>query len=114
MHRAGVVSIGSHTHRHEILTQVSREQARETISRSLTELEAMTGAPCRTFSYPNGDFNPSLIDLLGELKIRCAFTTVKAFWSRRDHPLAIPRIGIGGYDSRDRFAAVVSGLALAR
>jgi peptidoglycan/xylan/chitin deacetylase (PgdA/CDA1 family) len=114
MHASGGVAFGSHTHRHEILTQASLQSARETIATSIAELQGILGERCRTFSYPNGDFSRELIDLLAQMHVDHAFTTEKAFWTRNTEAHSIPRLGIGGYDSMQRFAAMVSGLALAR
>jgi peptidoglycan/xylan/chitin deacetylase (PgdA/CDA1 family) len=112
MHRSGLVHIGSHTDRHEILTQTSPDAAAETIDVSLRKLRAITGEACRIFSYPNGDFNDELMTLLQRFGIEFAFTTRKAFWDSSADARAIPRIGIGGYDGPERFAALLSGLAV--
>jgi peptidoglycan/xylan/chitin deacetylase (PgdA/CDA1 family) len=111
MHRSGLISIGSHTHRHEILTQSSLPDARGSIELSRQKLETILQRPCRTFSYPNGDYSPALMQLLETLGLRYGFTTHKAFWAQGTQDYAIPRIGIGGYDSPSRFAALLSGLA---
>jgi peptidoglycan/xylan/chitin deacetylase (PgdA/CDA1 family) len=111
MHRSGLISIGSHTHRHEILTQSSIADARSSIELSRQKLEGILQSPCRTFSYPNGDYSPALMQLLATLGLKYGFTTHKAFWAPGVDDYAIPRIGIGGYDSPSRFAALLSGLA---
>lgn len=107
-----LISFGSHTHGHEILTQLTGTQARATIERSLMILHELLGEECGLFSYPNGDFNVQLIALLKTLGIRYSFTTEKGFWNSASNPRAVPRIGVGSYDSRAKFAALVSGLFL--
>jgi peptidoglycan/xylan/chitin deacetylase (PgdA/CDA1 family) len=110
LHRSGLVHIGSHTDRHEILTQASPAAAEATICTSLDKLRALTGENCRVFSYPNGDFNDELMGLLRRLGVEFAFTTRRELWSAACSAHAIPRIGIGAYDDAPRFAALASGL----
>jgi peptidoglycan/xylan/chitin deacetylase (PgdA/CDA1 family) len=110
MHRGGLMHIGSHTDRHEILTQASPAAAEATIATSLAKLRALTGSDCRVFSYPNGDFDAGLMALLQKLGIDFAFTTRREWWSPSADARAIPRIGIGAYDDAPRFAALASGL----
>jgi peptidoglycan/xylan/chitin deacetylase (PgdA/CDA1 family) len=111
MHRSGCMAFGSHTHRHEILTQSSLQLAEESIAVSKVRLEAVLGEPCRTFSYPNGNYNAELMALLSRMGVSLAFTTEKAFWNAHTDPRCIPRLGVGGYDSMSKFAALLSGLS---
>lgn len=111
MHRSGLIAFGSHTDRHEILTQLTPQRVEETVATSLTKLRGIVGEDCRIFSYPNGDHNEQLMALMRDADIDYAFTTCKAFWKNTSSNWSIPRIGIGGYDSFGKFAALVSGLS---
>jgi peptidoglycan/xylan/chitin deacetylase (PgdA/CDA1 family) len=48
----GLATIGSHTHRHRILTGVTAEAARDEVDRSVHLIEDRLGVPCRHFAYP--------------------------------------------------------------
>jgi hypothetical protein len=53
LHAAGM-EIGGHTVNHPILARLPAAQARREIADGKHALEALTGAPLRTFAYPNG------------------------------------------------------------
>ena len=54
------VTIGAHSHGHELLDQVPEARARASIARSRALLEAWTGRPVRHFAYPNGNLSPAV------------------------------------------------------
>lgn len=108
---SGLVEAGSHTHRHEILTQIDGEAAGETIRTSLQELAAMTGRAVTTLSYPNGDHDPAITACVARHGVAAAFTTRSGDWMPGTDPMRIPRYGVSAFDSEERFRAIVSGLA---
>jgi len=110
LYGSGLVSIGSHTAYHEILTSISLSQAEDTIHESIRDLELLIGDAVHYFSYPNGNYNDEIISLLNAASITHACTTNSGIYSRRNSPYKIPRIGIGGYDTIDRFATKICGL----
>ena len=63
LHSAGF-EIGSHSLTHPRLTQISRGQAWEEITRSRMLLEILINAPVRTFSYPYGLNNAAVCRLV--------------------------------------------------
>lgn len=58
------VEFGSHGRSHTILTGLSREQAETDIVESKRALEGKLGQAVRLFSYPNGDHNGTLRELV--------------------------------------------------
>src|SRR6266853_1991757 len=50
-------TIGAHGVTHAILTRETRERAFDEIEESLSKVTAETGMPCRTFAFPNGNYN---------------------------------------------------------
>lgn len=106
----GLSEIGSHTGGHEILTDLDEAGVVSTISRSVSALRSLTGVPTRYFSYPNGNYNRNIMGIVAQCGMKAAFITGGRHWDFRDNVYAIPRIGIGGYDSIEVFAAKVSGL----
>ncbi len=101
--------IGCHTHGHDLLDQISPDQARETILRAQALLTDWTGRTPRHFSYPNGNFTPALAQLVGHLGFASAVTTQERQWRPRDSRYTIPRIGIGRFDNLNLFRAKISG-----
>jgi len=104
-----LMTIGAHSHCHNILTQLSGEEVGESVKTSKDLLEEWTGYRMRYFSYPNGNFDDGVVDIIRDLGFECAFTAVSRPWSREDSVFTIPRIGIGRYDSFDLFKIKVSG-----
>lgn len=104
-----LVTIGAHSHCHNILTQLSGEEIRESVRTSKDLLEKWTGRSMRYFSYPNGNYNDTVVDIIRDLGFKCSFTTVARPWSKEDSVFTIPRIGIGRYDSIENFKIKISG-----
>jgi peptidoglycan/xylan/chitin deacetylase (PgdA/CDA1 family) len=107
-----LIEIGSHTHNHEILTQLDAAEVIKTVSISMDRLGEITGKVIDAFSYPNGDYSQSVVDTVKGLGIECAFTTEKGFWCRHTGLMVIPRLAVGGFDSIEKFAATLSGFVL--
>jgi peptidoglycan/xylan/chitin deacetylase (PgdA/CDA1 family) len=94
LHRGGV-TFGSHTSTHEILTTVPLAQAEEEIAGSRGRIEKKLGAPCRLFSYPNGDFSESVRDLVQQAGYKLAFLNQDpGIWTERCDPYLIPRVNV--------------------
>ena len=103
------VTIGSHSHCHNILTQIPLSEVITSVKKSMELLHCWTGKEIDCFSYPNGDLNSSILELMPKLGISLAMTTCEGFWERGTNPLAICRLNIGGYDSLQNFRAHLSG-----
>lgn len=103
------VTIGAHSHCHNILTQLPPGELRRSIRRSKGLLEEWTERPVSHFSYPNGDYNADVLRAVAEVGFSCAMTTSPRPWAAGDSPYAVPRFGVGRYDSHELFKAKVSG-----
>jgi len=98
-----MVTIGAHTHGHELLTQVSAQTARETIVTSRDLLQQWCGKPVWHFAYPSGRTDEANCSLVERLGFASAVTT-KFGYLRADTPrFQIPRIGIGRYETIETF-----------
>jgi len=109
MRDSGLVEFGSHTHGHEILTRLPATEVVRTVESSLSALGVALAETVDCLSYPNGEFDSSVINAVRRCGIRLAFTTCNGIWTRDANPHAIPRVGVGGYDSLVVFAAKLSG-----
>ncbi len=103
------VTIGAHTHGHQILTRVSADEARESIAHSRALLREWTGQAVDHFAYPSGAYDSKLMRLVQELGFKSAMTTESGLWSSRVSPFAIPRIAVGRYDNPAVFGVNLLG-----
>lgn len=106
----GLIEFGSHTHYHEILTQLMPKEIRKTIESSIDAVFNLTGRKVRYFAYPNGNFNKAVVRELQKLEIEAAFTTIKRFWDSVCNIYEIPRLAVGGYDNIEIYAGFLSGI----
>lgn len=103
------VTIGAHTHRHELLDQLTIEDVWETLTTANREIYRITGTAPNHFAYPNGNHNSDICKILKDVGYLTAVTTVHGIWSNFTGLLNIPRFGIGRFTSRGQFKAVLSG-----
>lgn len=87
------IEFGSHTCTHPELTALPTEKCREEIGRSRTDLETGLGRDIISFSYPRGDLNSEVMQMVEEAGYGCAVITPK----RRGIPLSrytLRRVGV--------------------
>jgi peptidoglycan/xylan/chitin deacetylase (PgdA/CDA1 family) len=104
-----LVTLGSHTHGHELLDQLDDDAAAATISRSVELLRSWTGRSIDHFAYPNGSYRPSTVEVVRSLGFASATTVAKGIWRRTDSVFEIPRVHVSRFDSQDRFVAETLG-----
>ena len=92
--RHPLVTIGSHTRRHPLLTSLATPEAREEIAGSKAILEEELGHSVDCFSYPYGAHSFRLRRAVRDVGFRYAFTTGARRVPRRLRPFAIPRYEI--------------------
>ena len=96
LHRRGM-EIGAHTVRHPILVAIPDEDARAEIEQSKQTLEDITGAPVRSFAYPNGrpgrDYDVRHVRLVKEAGFSAAVSTIPGVAHRGSDPFQLPRLG---------------------
>ncbi|MBS2024766.1 MAG: polysaccharide deacetylase family protein [Deltaproteobacteria bacterium] len=69
---AAGMEIGSHTQRHPRMPDLDAESARQELSGSKADLEALIGAPVTTFAYPFNSVRPFLPPLVAAAGYRAA------------------------------------------
>jgi peptidoglycan/xylan/chitin deacetylase (PgdA/CDA1 family) len=72
--RAGLVHFEPHTLTHPVLTELTREAARQEIAGSMEAVAHELGRPARVFCYPAGYFSQREIELVRECGLRAALT----------------------------------------
>lgn len=70
--------IGAHTVNHTVLTQCSRDQARQEICESKRQIEDITGKPCTVFCFPKGRYHRFHMELVASAGF-AAVRTVELF-----------------------------------
>ena len=97
------VTIGSHSHGHQLLDRIGLPAARESIAQSMALLAEWTGRAVTHFAYPNGNYNVELSAALTGLGLASAVTTNKGLWRRDSSRFELPRINVGRFDDDARW-----------
>lgn len=84
--------VAYHTHTHQWLGQISKEEQREELKKA-EEIFKEMGIECNVISYPYGSYNEETLELCKQRGISVAFTTEARVGDlSKDHPLLIPRL----------------------
>jgi peptidoglycan/xylan/chitin deacetylase (PgdA/CDA1 family) len=113
MVESGVISIGSHTVSHVILTRCTPENARKELLLSKEIIERRTGVPCRLFCYPNGQvgcFDARTRQLLLESGYTCGITTVFGVNDERSDVFELKRLYFDDRGEMIRFIMTLAGV----
>ena len=97
------VTIGSHSHRHSILTRLDDADLEMNLKDSRRILEHLTGQSVIHISYPNGDSDARVRNFAARAGYRFGYLTETGLVGQRCSRFDIPRILIGGYDSLNMF-----------
>jgi peptidoglycan/xylan/chitin deacetylase (PgdA/CDA1 family) len=106
----GGIAFGAHSVNHPILTNMPLERARDEIAESKRILERRLGKSVTHFSYPNGDYNTAIAELVASSGFTCAVSMgVGRLISPADDVYGLDRI----FPDEDfaRFKGMLSGLA---
>jgi peptidoglycan/xylan/chitin deacetylase (PgdA/CDA1 family) len=108
--RHPLITIGAHTHCHNLLDQIPLQQAEDTIIRSKRILEEISGTAIQHFAYPNGNFNEDIIRTVKNAGFSSAVTFDPGFFTGEGDPFRIRRFGIGADMSLDTFKTKLTGV----
>jgi peptidoglycan/xylan/chitin deacetylase (PgdA/CDA1 family) len=97
------VTIGSHSHGHQLLDRIGLTAACDSIAQSLALLAEWCGRGVTHFAYPNGNHNAALAEALPGLGLTSAVTTKQALWRRDGSRFELPRINVGRFDDAARW-----------
>ena len=96
MHRSGLVTYGSHTVNHHILTTLKAEEIHKELhySKQCLNNKGLIKNDKVSFCYPNGNYNDDVMRVLLSEKYTCAFTTLNG-WNKQDnHFFELKRVGL--------------------
>ena len=105
-----LITIGAHSHCHNLLDQIPQEQAKISILKSKEILEYITGLKVQHFAYPNGNFNADLMRVVKDLGFKSAVTYKRGFYKNGSDPSSINRFGVGAGVSIEVFKAMLTGI----
>ena len=96
MSGSGLVSFGSHTAGHPLLTSLTEEEAKDELRKSMDVLIAHNVADTNfiSFSYPNGSFSERLSEMVREAGYHLAVTTQNGWHHHEANPYTIRRIAV--------------------
>lgn len=103
MQSAGM-NIGSHTHTHCRLPQLSTKQVQEELTLSKTILSDILQKTISSFAYPYGLYTPNTVPMVQSAGYKTAFTTRPGFGLVYNNPLEVRRISIMANDSLSSFS----------
>ena len=77
MYKSGNIMIGSHTENHPILTNLKEAHVLQELSNSMEQLmgKGVVGRSFIPFSYPNGDYNDRIVEMVKRAGYNLAVTT---------------------------------------
>lgn len=110
MYESGLVSFGAHTVNHVLLDHADMQRVQREIEESKASIRENLGVETTLFSYPNGNYSQSIIDILRNNGFTGAVTTKKGYLGTDTSPYETPRISIHNDVSADisRFKARIA------
>jgi peptidoglycan/xylan/chitin deacetylase (PgdA/CDA1 family) len=96
MHHSGLITFGSHTASHKILTTLTDNEIQEELIKSRDKLisENIVDTSFIPFCYPNGNFNDKIARMVKEAGYTVAVTTKNGWNNAESDPFTLHRIGI--------------------
>jgi peptidoglycan/xylan/chitin deacetylase (PgdA/CDA1 family) len=102
MRDSGLCWIGSHAHRHRILTKLDDEELAEELQKSRNILESLLDQPVEHIAYPNGNADARVREACRRAGYRFGFTVEPGRVRPTVDHFRIPRIVVGGFDTSYR------------
>jgi peptidoglycan/xylan/chitin deacetylase (PgdA/CDA1 family) len=89
-----LISIGSHTKTHPVLTRLGAEEAWREIVESRAALEELMGKKVTLFSFPHGVFNETIVRLCQDAGYERVFTILPTLGLSRSDEYATGRVSV--------------------
>ena len=112
--REGLVTIGSHTHNHYCLINLTKNEVAEEMSRSKEILESLLKKPVRHFAYPYGrtkEAGDREFSLAKDCGYETGVTTVNANIFPKSKVFSLPRLEIKDCVDSERLHILLSGFS---
>jgi len=105
-----LITVGAHSHCHNLLDKIPLEQAGVSIEKSKKILERLTDSAVHHFAYPNGNFNQDIVNIVKAKGFKSAVSVQPGFFRQNNYHYSINRFGIGANTSIDLFKALLTGI----
>lgn len=105
----GLISFGSHTCTHPMLSELSAADSKREIVESKQRLEDKLGTAVVSFAYPNGNFGEREVDFVREAGYQHAVTVKPGVNRSGTDPLQLRRTEVSDRDAATEFAAKLDG-----
>lgn len=97
------VEIGAHTMNHSRLTKIDSKAAFNQVKKSKDTIEQIIGNKINSFSFPHGDFNEDIIDIVFQTGFTNALTCIDGYANQAKSVFEIPRKYITHFDNLEIF-----------
>jgi peptidoglycan/xylan/chitin deacetylase (PgdA/CDA1 family) len=114
MAKSPVVHVGSHGHRHEILTRLDERSLDTALTGSKAILEDLMGRPVNAIAYPNGDSDRRVSDACARAGYQRGYAARAGLVGVDSDVWQLPRILVGGYDSARALTQRINEVACRR
>lgn len=104
------VTIGAHSHCHNLLDQIPLAEASESLRRSRRLLQDWTGQEVAHLAWPNGNRNAALGRAAAEVGFLTSTALDGGLWRAGADLHALPRVPVGRYDDAARLALRLVGI----
>lgn len=104
------VTIGAHSHCHNLLDQIPLSEAADSIAQSRALLQDWTGQEVAHFAYPNSNHNAALRDEVRRQGFATATVLDDALTPRDQDRFALSRINVGRYGHVQRLRLRLAGI----
>jgi peptidoglycan/xylan/chitin deacetylase (PgdA/CDA1 family) len=105
-----LITIGSHSHCHQLLDKLPISRAMLSIELSKLILEKLTQKRIDHFSYPNGNYNDTVVNIVRQLGFVSAVAYSYGWLQPQMNRYKINRIGIGPHTSIGEMQFFLSGI----
>lgn len=97
------VEIGSHTMNHVKLAQIDNNTALYQVKKSKDLLEQVISNKVNSFSFPHGDYNNDIIEIVSQAGFNNALTCINSYANDAKSVFEIPRKYITFFDTLEKF-----------
>ncbi len=97
------VEIGAHTMNHVKLSQIDNSKAYDEVKKSKDTLEQVIGNEINSFSFPHGDYNNDIIEIVSQVGFNNALTCINGNANDAKSAFEIPRKYITSFDTLEKF-----------
>ena len=101
------MDIGGHTVNHVKLTDISIQEAKKEIEFCKQDLERIINQKIYSFSYPHGNFNKAIAQLVSSANFACAVTCKSSFVYGDEDLFQLPRKYVTYLDNLDSFKKIL-------